>query len=485
MISIRFFREIIMAIKVCYIGGGSRNWAWVLLQDLCFEKDIGGSVYLYDIDHEAAYANELIGNALMHKHNKDQWIFKAEPDIAKALSGSDFVFISILPGDFEEMAVDVHAPERYGIYQPVGDTVGPGGIIRAMRTIPQFQVIARSIKQYAPHAWVINYTNPMSICTRILYKEFPAIKAFGCCHEVFNTQKLLITVLEEHKLVPAGTVKREEIITRVLGINHFTWIDKASYKTMDIFPLYADFVQRYAATGFERTGAASDSVTSFGSGDHFDWKTDYFASADRVKMDLFRRYGLIAAAGDRHLAEFCPHSWYLADPKQVKSWKFSLTPVSWRISNRENLKAKSKAYRDGTATLTPSRSGEEGIAILKALLGLGTIITNVNVPNRGQIPDLPIGAVVETNAVFSRDSIEPVFSDGLPVDLRALIMHHLLIQEGIVEAASERDREKAFRVFSHDYAIQALPLSDARKLFDEMTEKTLKGCWDKEPEAVK
>jgi alpha-galactosidase len=436
-------------------------------------------VYLYDIDPAAAHANETIGNALMNKHNKDQWTFKAESDIEKALTGSNFVFISILPGDFEEMAVDVHAPERYGIYQPVGDTVGPGGIIRAMRTIPQFQVIARQIKRYAPHAWVINYTNPMTVCTRILYKEFPEIKAFGCCHEVFNTQKLLITVLEQQKLVPAGTVKREDITTRVLGINHFTWIDRANYKDIDIFPFYAEFVRRYADTGFEKTGDSVDSVTSFGSGDHFDWKTDYFASADRVKMDLFLRYRLIAAAGDRHLAEFCPHSWYLSDPEQVKSWKFSLTPVSWRISNRENLKAKSKAYQDGKAVLNPSRSGEEGIAILKALLGLGTIVTNVNVPNWGQIPDLPMGAVVETNAVFSRDTIQPAFSSGLPVDLRGLIMHHVLMQEGIVEAASERDMEKAFRVFSHDYSIQGLPLSDARKLFNEMAEKTLKGCWDK------
>ena len=468
-----------MEIKICYIGGGSRNWAWVLLQDLCFEKDVRGTVCLYDIDQKAALANQIIGNALMDRYNRDQWTFKAEPDIKEALSGSDFVFISILPGDFEEMAVDVHAPEKYGIYQPVGDTVGPGGIIRAMRTIPQFQTIAQHIKNYAPAAWVINYTNPMSICTRTLYKEFPEIKAFGCCHEVFNTQKLLITVLEEQKLVRPKTIGRQNITTNVVGINHFTWIDKAGYKNINIFPHYADFVKRYADTGFERKGEAGDGEGGFAAKDHFDWKKDYFACAEKVKMDLFKRYGLIAAAGDRHLAEFCPHNWYLANPKQVESWKFSLTPVSWRISNREKLKAKAQAYQEGKEQLNPSKSDEEGLAILKALLGLGNITTNVNMPNRGQIPSLPEGAVVETNAVFSKDSVQPTLSQALQIDIRALIMHHILVQEGIVESVFERDMEKAFRIFSHDYSIQSLSLSDARKLFDEMTDKTLKGSFHK------
>ncbi|GHU25589.1 alpha-glucosidase/alpha-galactosidase [Spirochaetia bacterium] len=467
-----------MDLKICYIGGGSRNWAWVLLQDLCFEKDIRGTVSLYDIDNKSAQDNEIIGNTLMQKHNPGQWTFKAEPSLEKALTGSNFVFISILPGDFEEMAVDVHTPEKYGIYQSVGDTVGPGGIIRALRTIPQFQVIAQAIKKWAPRAWVINYTNPMTICTRILYKEFPEIKAFGCCHEVFNTQKLLVTVLEESKKIPSGTVQREDISTQVVGINHFTWINKASYKNIDLFPLYADFVEHYHETGFEKRGKTAEGITSFGSGDHFDWKTDYFASADRVKMDLFKRYGLIAAAGDRHLAEFCPHSWYLKDPEQVKSWKFSLTPVSWRISNREMLREKSKAYREGTEMLNPTQSGEEGITILKALLGLGNIVTNVNLPNRGQMPDLPADVVIETNAFFSKNSIQPLVSPELPVDINALVIPHVLSQEGIVEATMERDIEKAFRVFSHDLSIQTLSLSDARNLFNEMTQKTLKISWN-------
>ncbi|MDR0644802.1 MAG: alpha-glucosidase/alpha-galactosidase [Treponema sp.] len=461
-------------VKIAYIGGGSRNWAWVLMQDLCFEKDIGGLISLYDISPEDAKTNEIIGNRLMAAHNS-RWRFQAVPSLMDALKDSVFVFVSILPGDFEEMSVDVHTPEKYGIWQPVGDTAGPGGLMRALRTIPQFRVIASAVREYAPDAWVVNYTNPMSICTRVLYKEFPQIKAFGCCHEVFNTQRLLAAVLEDAGLAKKDTIQREEIKIDVLGINHFTWFDRASWKNLDIFPYYKRFAEKYAETGFQGAGAATTfAAGSTGAPDADESeRCKYFSSAERVKLDLFLRYGLIAAAGDRHLAEFCPHSWYLANPVQTESWGFALTPVSWRIRNREKLKQRAAAYRDGVETMMPVSSGEEGLKIVKALLGLGDVVTNVNLPNTNQMPGLPRGAIVETNAFFSRDNIQPILTKGLPVDLNALVLPHTLAQEGTVEAVFEHDAAKAFRVFSHDPSIQNISLRDAHSLFNEMCEKTL------------
>ncbi|MDR2730210.1 MAG: alpha-glucosidase/alpha-galactosidase [Treponema sp.] len=451
-------------IKICYIGGGSRNWAWVLMQDLAFEKDICGTIELYDLEPQDAEVNAIIGNRLME--NEGRWKFHANPSLQDALNGSDFVIVSILPGDFREMAVDVHAPEKYGIYQSVGDTAGIGGIIRAMRTIPQFRDIADAVRKYAPDSWVVNYTNPMSVCTRALYREFPKIKAFGCCHEVFHTQKLLAAVLEEAGLAPLGSIKREEINVRVLGINHFTWLDKASWKDIDIFPYYGKFAEKYADTGFRKEQPAAGANDG-----HETQRLKFFGCGERVKIDLFRRYGLIAAAGDRHLAEFCPHSWYLSSPEDVEKWGFALTPVSWRVTDREKLKQKAIEYFNGMP-MAAVQSGEEGLKIIKALTGLGNIVTNVNFPNSGQMPDLPSAAVVETNAFFSRDNIQPLVTNGLPAGVRALVMPHVSAYEGIVEAVFENDTEKAFRVFSNDLAAQTLRLSDARSLFDEMRAKT-------------
>ena len=221
-------------IKIAYIGGGSRGWAWGFMSDLAVCEDMCGTVYLYDIDLEAAKKNEKIGNGIKDVEGcKSQWKYKAVETEKEALEGADFVVISILPGTFDEMESDVHTPEKYNIYQSVGDTAGPGGILRALRTIPMFEEIAENIKKYCPDAWVINYTNPMTMCVKTLYKVFPEIKAFGCCHEVFGTQKLLVNALEDIKGIK--DVKREDIKVNVVGVNHFTWLTKAQYKDIDIF----------------------------------------------------------------------------------------------------------------------------------------------------------------------------------------------------------------------------------------------------------
>lgn len=138
-------------IHIAYIGGGSRGWAWGLMSDFALEKSISGKIYLYDIDFDAAKANEIIGNKLFSREEyKDRWQFEAVDSLEKALTGADFVVLSILPGTFDEMEYDVHAPEKYGIYQSVGDTIGPGGLIRALRTVPMYEVIGRAIRDYAP-----------------------------------------------------------------------------------------------------------------------------------------------------------------------------------------------------------------------------------------------------------------------------------------------------------------------------------------------
>lgn len=185
-----------------------------------------------------------------------------------------------------------------------------------MRTIPMMEEIALAIKKYSPEAWVINYTNPMSVCVRTLYKAFPGIKAFGCCHEVFGTQKLLAKALDN--ICGIKDVKRSDITVEVMGVNHFTWLTKARYKNIDLFPVYAKFVEKYKKDGYV------DKVDD-------NWMNNAFLSAEKVKMNLFDRYGIIAAAGDRHLAEFCEGSWYLDSPEQVRDeWHFGLTSVDWR-----------------------------------------------------------------------------------------------------------------------------------------------------------
>ena len=453
-----FEKNKVSDIKIAYIGGGSRGWAWGLMSDLASCSDISGTVALYDIDNQAALHNETIGNQFnILADAKSHWEYKAVPTLASALQGADFAVISILPGTFDEMESDVHAPEKYGIYQSVGDTTGPGGVIRALRTIPMMEEIALAIKEYAPTAWVINYTNPMTVCIDTLYRTFPGIKAFGCCHEVFGTQKLLASVVEEAQ---GCSVSRDEVKVNVLGINHFTWLTQAQYRGTDIFPLYSAFCEKYAAACHEK-------------GKDDNWMNNSFLSNDKVKMDLFRRYGYIAAAGDRHLAEFCDGAWYLKDPQTVAEWQFGLTPVSWRKEDLKKRLQRSADMISGKETVTIKNTGEEGTNQIRALLGLQDLVTNVNIPNRGQIPNLPIGAVVETNAVFRADTVAPVFAGAIPMEIYALIARIVGEQQMIVTAGKNRDLNLAFQAFATD-PLTRLSIADAKKLFDEMIGNTSK-----------
>ncbi|TCN22539.1 family 4 glycosyl hydrolase [Mesobacillus foraminis] len=458
-------------VQIAYIGGGSRGWAWGLMSDLAVEQSISGTVKLYDVNYEAAKQNERIGNGLRDREDVvGEWDYEAVPTLKEALTGADFVIISILPGTFQEMKSDVHTPEEYGIYQSVGDTVGPGGMVRALRTIPLFVEIAKEIREHSPNAWVINYTNPMSLCTRTLYEVFPEIKAFGCCHEVFGTQKLLAMMLEDMEGIE--NVQRSDIKVNVLGINHFTWLDQAAYKNIDLIPLYQKFVDKYYVSGFEGKKEGH-------------WMNDHFASAQRVKFDLFKKFGLIAAAGDRHLAEFMPNTWYLKDREKVKEWKFGLTPVDWRIQKGKELHEKGKRLAQGEESFVLRPTGEEGVLMIKALLGLGDIVSNVNLPNLGQMEGVPQNSVVETNAVFGHNSVQPIVSGGLPAPINNMVLRHIHIQEMTLRAAIDCDRELALRAFTQDPLLSTLSPEEAEELFEKMLFNTKSYLPGWEFEAVK
>ena len=442
-------------LNIAYIGGGSRGCAWGFMMDLAMDEDMCGTVHLYDIDESAACRNEIIGNKISsHPEAKARWKYTVSHTLEESLKNADFVVISILPATFQEMQSDVHLPEREGIYQPVGDTVGPGGFMRAMRTIPMFVTIAQAIKEHAPNAWVINYTNPMSLCVKTLYSVFPKIKAFGCCHEVFGTQNLLCQMLESEHGIP--NVQRHDLYTTVLGINHFTWLTTASYKGMDLMPLYDAFVAKYHQSGYLKNKEDN-------------WMNSHFNCAHRVKFDLFRKYGSIAAAGDRHLAEFTAPT-YTSSPEEIHKWMFDLTPVSWRIEDLQQRLERSDNLISGQEEIQLKPSGEEGHLLLKALLGLGDLVSNVNIPNQGQIPNLPLGSIVETNALFGFNRIQPVFAGNLPSNILPLVARHVYNQENTLVSAMTCDRQLGYTTFINDPMMASVSPQASMALFNDMLE---------------
>ncbi|MCH5249042.1 MAG: alpha-glucosidase/alpha-galactosidase [Lachnospiraceae bacterium] len=442
------------SIKIAYIGGGSKQWARKFMADLAVEEGLGGEIALYDIDIEAAERNFKIGSYVnQDERTKSKFEYKLYERIEDALEGADFVIISILPGTFKEMRSDVHVPEKYGVYQSVGDTVGPGGVLRAMRTVPIYEEFAAKIRDICPEAWVINFTNPMSICTKTLYDVFPQIKAFGCCHEVFHAQDFLTCVLKEIKGI---SVNRKQIYTDACGINHFTWITEARYKDIDLLSLLPEFIERFYEDGY------------YEGEDRFAFRYDTFAYGNKVKLDLYKKYGVLGAAGDRHLAEFMPGTWYLKDPETVKEWQFGLTTVDFREKQQAELIAESIEMAEGKKEFPVVKSDEEAVQLMKAIMGYETVVSNVNMPNTGQMPQMPIGSIVETNCVFSNGQVKPVVSKELPVAVANLVYQNCVNIDTAYEGIKERDLGKIYASFANQPLCGALSMDEEHELFKEM-----------------
>jgi alpha-galactosidase/6-phospho-beta-glucosidase family protein len=436
-------------IKIAYIGGGSRQWAVGLMSDLALTPRLSGTLALYDIDFEAAAYNQRLSEEIFsHPQSQTKFTVRPERSLAETLRGADFVVISIEPGPTALRYADLEIPASYGILQTVGDTTGPGGIVRALRSIPIFRGLAREIMEHCPKAWVINYTNPMTLCTAALFAEAPGIKAFGCCHEVFNTQKLLAELVE--KWFGADAPPREEIELDIAGVNHFTWATKAVWKGRDLMPGLQGMIRE---EGFFRSrGAVAEKRRA---------NQEWFSSDSLVAFDLLRRFGALGAAGDRHLVEFMPG--YLGSEAELHRWGVVRTPFWWR-EERSRQPARALGSYTGKP-LTPT--GEEGVLQMEALLGLRPLTTNVNVPNAGQIPALPHGHVVETYAEFRQNAIRPLLAAPLPAGAAALTRRTVDAQSLTLQASLESNLDLAFQAILLDPLVN-LPVDDAWKMFREM-----------------
>ncbi len=418
------------SVKIAILGGGGRYWAPVVLRDLALCPDLTGEVRLHDLGIEGVRASARTGRALFrHPDSRTTFRIRTTTDLKPALAGADFVVIGISPGPASMFANDLEIPLRHGILHTVGDTTGPAGISRALRAIPIFTAYAEAIAEHCPRAWVVNYANPMTLCTAALYAAFPGIRAFGCCHEVAAAKDRLA------KLVAADTgakrPPREAIHLDVAGVNHFTFALGARHAGRDLMPLVDREVQKPDAFG-DATDYARDNAARGAFWDH----------RGLVGLDLYRRFGALGAAGDRHLVEFVP--WYLAGGEaSLHRWGVVVTPASFRAGTWTPAPGVTPAPNPlDPGTGLPKRlrpSGEEGVAQICALAGIRDLVTNVNLPNWGQMPQLPAGAVVETNAAFRADRVDPSVAPALPPALAALVRRVTEVQALTLQAGRERD----------------------------------------------
>ena len=443
--------EIQQRIDIAYIGGGSMNFGWKLMGEICQDETLSGTIRLYDIDKKLSLANEVIGNKIRELPEcKTNMIFIAVDTLEEALRNADFVIISITAGDINEQVSDIQVPELYGIYQAAGDNTGPGGVMRALRTLPEYIKFAKKIEELCPNAWVISMSEPMSACLKTLYMTFPKIKAFGCSNDIFQTQDIIADFTEEYLNV--DNISRREIKTNVIGINKFCWINEALYNGDNLFNIYDSNARKYADNGYEKK--------------KLDYRNNPYACAHKVKFDMFLRYGVIAASSDRYLADSCP-PWYLSSPRNALNWKVGMMTTAFMRKYKAEKITKARKLINGDESLHLNWSGTDCIAQIKAILGHCNVITNVVMQNIGQIPNIPLGAVVETNAFISKNNVKPVFAGAVPEDILVLIGRLVANNNMLVDAVLAKDLDSAFNAFLND-SLMTLDINKATELFKQM-----------------
>ena len=432
------------------------NWAVGLMADLAQDTRLDAEIRLYDIDRDAARRNAEMGARFAEVSRGQPSRYRAVDTLAEALTGADMVVISILPGRFEDMAQDIAIPARFGIPQAVGDTVGPGGYVRAIRAIPMLAEIGAAIGEHAPRAYVCNLTNPMSVLTGALFAAYPGIQAWGECHEVTKIRRQVAWIA--NRAAGDDIHDHRDVDVNVLGINHFTFVDWISLAGRDMMPAYRAFIEEHRQTGWAQTEPGRDREHA-----------RYFGSKTLVAFDLHRRFGIPAAAGDRHLAEFMPVTEYLGDPQR---WGFALTPVDYRVRDRAAKRDRALAIVEGRVKPQARRSDEALIDQIVALFGGGSFVSNVNLPNHGQLEGLPDGAIVETNATFSGLGVQAVHAGRLPRPLQDIVADHAARQSGFLAGVMEGQGDRLFDLFRSDPLVRHLPVPEARAMWSEMLAAT-------------
>jgi len=430
-------------VNITIIGGGSYNWTPKLLSDLALTRGLRGQLVLMDIDPGALDLMVALGQKTMRELDGG-FAVRGTTDRDEALDGADYVVLTISTGGYPASRQDIEIPEQYGVVQTVGDTVGPGGIIRGLRNVPVVAEIAWAMERHCPDAWLLNYSNPMCVLTSAVYQATD-IKVVGLCHELMGLELKLMYVWG-----PAMGVAipgRDSLKLTVGGINHFSWVTSAHVGGQDLFPGLLEYARHYELPDIPY--------------DDFDPTGDLYA----VKLGLLETTGVLGVAGDRHIVEFWPG---FITPESEYGWRYGVkrtTPDDFERWYREAGK-EARAMLAGEEDIYSDPSGEIVWELVDSIEHDRGRQFFVNLPNRGQIINLPLDAVVETYAVADARGLTPVTGDELPESVAPLTRLHANVQEMVVEAALTGDRELALQAFLLDPMIR--DFRAGRHMFDEL-----------------
>lgn len=419
--------------KITFIGAGSVVFTYNLLGDIfSFPELAGAEIALMDIDPERLRIAEIMAHKvaeLLGAHPR----ISAHEQRKAALEGADFAINMIQVGGYPSTLIDFEIPKRYGLQQTIGDTLGIGGIFRALRTIPVMLDMCHDMEEVCPNVTFLNYVNPMAMNTWAV-SQATKIKTVGLCHSVQGTAGQLAGYMD----IPAA-----ELTYRCAGINHMAFYLELQHRGQDVYPLLREVARREEI-----------------------WQRD------PVRFELFKRLGYFVTESSEHSAEYNQYFIRRDRPDLIEHFRIPIDEYL-RRSQAQNLwwEQIRQQLLDGTAEFTPERSNEYAALIIHSMETNTPRVIYGNVLNEGLITNLPQGCCVEVPCLIDSNGIQPTVIGTMPPQLAALQSSNINVQGLVVEAILTGKKEHIYHAAMFDPHTSAeLTLDEMHALVDDLFE---------------
>lgn len=418
--------------KITFIGAGSTVFAKNLIGDILSYPELAEStITLYDIDAERLRTSAIVARKLAQALDAHPTI-EATTDRCAALEGADYAIAMFQVGGYRPATViDFEIPKRYGLEATIADTLGVGGIMRALRTIPVFLDMCRDMQAVCPDVLLLNYVNPMAMLCWALARATP-IKTVGLCHSVQGTAEQLADDIG---------VSVEEIDYICAGINHMAFYLRFERNGEDLYPRIQQVIDEGRVP---------------------DW--------NRVRYEMFQRLGYFVTESSEHFAEYTP--WFIkrGRPDLIERFNIPLDEYPRRCERQiDEWEALRRELEDEFQPITHQRSHEYGSGIIHSIETGTPRVVYGNVENTGLIDNLPPGCCVEVPCLVDANGVQPVHVGALPPHLAALMQTNINVQALTVEAALTGKREHIYHAAMLDpHTAAELDLDQIWSLVDDL-----------------
>ena len=432
-------------IKITFMGAGSTVFARNVLGDVMLSPALReAEIALYDIDAERLEESRRMLASLNAGINQDRARITTYRGVGKrraALRNANFVVNAIQVGGYKPSTViDFEIPKRYGLRQTIADTLGIGGIFRAIRTIPVVLDFARDMERVCPDAWFLNYVNPMAMITGALQRG-SSIRSVGLCHSV--------QVCAAGLLGQVGMGDRiDRVQWKIAGINHMGWLLELTEDGRDLYPE----VKRKAF-------ALLDKARVKGAPKHW----------DMVRLEMMRQFGYYVTESSEHNAEYAPYWIKSRYPGLIEEYNIPLDEYPRRCVCQIEGWKKQRAELLGTTRLTHVRSHEYGSRIMEAITTDVPYRIGGNVINHGLIPNLPSTACVEVPCMVDRSGVQGCYVGDLPEQCAAMNRTNINVQLLVIDAVLNGRRDAVYQAAMLDpHTASELSIDDIRKMCDDL-----------------